>query len=130
MLGPLLGTGGMATVYRALDEGGAAVAIKVLNPARVQPEDVKRFTREFKQLSRMDHENIVKVYEAGVHEGYPWIALELVEGHDLDAEIEAWRSAPPADRWDRITRILRGLCHGLGYIHDLGLVHRDLKPGN
>jgi tetratricopeptide (TPR) repeat protein len=126
----VLGTGGMATVYRATDPHGAAVAVKVLNPARVLPEDVKRFTREFRALSCIDHPNVVHVYEAGVHDGYPWIALELVEGHDLDAELAAWKGREPADRWQRVSRILRGVLQGLAHIHELGLVHRDLKPSN
>ncbi len=126
----VLGTGGMATVYRATDPRGDAVAVKVLNPARVLPEDVKRFTREFRALSRIDHPNVVHVHEAGVHQGYPWIALELVEGHDLDAEIAGWKAREPKDRWQRVTRILRGILQGLAHVHDLGLVHRDLKPSN
>jgi len=126
----LLGTGGMATVYRCEDHTGAPVAVKVLNPARVLDEDVKRFDREYRTLSAMDHENVVRVYDTGVHEGYPWIAMELVGGTDLETEIESWRKDCPADRWTRVERILRGLCKGLGYVHDHGLVHRDLKPSN
>ncbi len=126
----LLGSGGMATVFRARDVRGAGVALKVLNPARVLPEDVKRFTREYKTLSRMDHDNVVQVHEAGVHEGYPWIAMELVEGTDLDSVIMGWRASPPPDHYARVERILRGLCRGLQYVHDLGMVHRDLKPSN
>src|SRR5262245_18809240 len=61
----LIGTGGMASVFRASHDGDQ-VALKILNPARVLPEDVRRFTREFRSLSRMDHENIVRVHEAGV----------------------------------------------------------------
>ncbi|MEZ4234984.1 MAG: YhjD/YihY/BrkB family envelope integrity protein [Myxococcota bacterium] len=125
-----VGAGGLATVYRALDERDAPVAVKVLNPARVLPEEVKRFTREYRALSRMDHDNIVKVYEAGVHQGYPWIAMEYVDGTDLDTEIARWRAQDPKDRWVRIDRILRGLCRGLAYVHDQGLIHRDLKPSN
>lgn len=129
-LADVVGAGGLATVFRAEDERGADVAVKVLNPARVLPEEVKRFTREYRALSRMDHDNIVKVYEAGVHQGYPWIAMEYVDGRDLDAEIALWKQEDPGDRWARIDRILHGLCRGLAYVHDLGLVHRDLKPSN
>jgi eukaryotic-like serine/threonine-protein kinase len=125
-----VGAGGLATVYRAVDEREADVAVKVLNPARVLPEEVKRFTREYKALSQMDHDNIVKVYEAGVHEGYPWIAMEFVAGTDLDTEIARWRAEDPGDRWARVDRILRGLCRGLAYVHDQGMIHRDLKPSN
>lgn len=126
-----LGAGGMASVYRALDPHGDAYAVKVLNPSRVQPEDVKRFQREFKALSKMDHPNIVRVYESGVHgQAYPWIAMELVEGGDLEGLIERWKAAPPADRFARIEALLVGLCKGLQYVHDRRLVHRDIKPSN
>lgn len=136
----LLGAGGMASVYLAVESSGdddeatapsdTRVALKVLNPARVAPEEVKRFTREYRALARMDHTNVVHVYEAGVHQGYPWIAMEFVDGTDLETEIERWRASPPVDRWERVEKILRGLCHGLQYIHDLGMIHRDLKPSN
>lgn len=125
-----IGMGATATVFRALDERGAPVALKVLNPARVLPEDVKRFTREYRALARMDHCNVVAVYQAGVHQGYPWIAMEHVDGTDLGTLIDRWNESPPPDRFDRAERILRGLCRGLQYIHDLGLIHRDLKPSN
>ncbi|MEQ1565901.1 MAG: protein kinase [Myxococcota bacterium] len=126
----LVGTGGLASVYRAVDDAGKVVAVKVLNPARVLSEEVKRFTREYRALARMDHPNIVHVYEAGVHGGYPWIAMEYVDGPDLDTEIARWKATDPGDRWERVEQVLRGLCHGLTYVHELGLIHRDLKPGN
>ena len=126
----VLGAGGMATVFRARDARGGEVAVKVLNPARVPPEEVKRFTREYEALSRMDHKNIVAVHAAGVHEGYPWIAMELVDGTDLGSLIEKWKADPPTDRYERIETLMRGLCHGLQYVHDKGLIHRDIKPGN
>ncbi|MBX2797164.1 MAG: protein kinase [Myxococcales bacterium] len=125
----------MASVYEAeaIGEGLDAprvVALKVLNPDRVLQEEVRRFTREYRALSRMNHENVVRVYDTGVHRGYPWIAMEMVDGRDLETEIEAWRASDPDDRFERIERILRGICLGLGYVHDHGLVHRDLKPSN
>lgn len=126
----MVGMGAMATVFRAVDPRGVVVALKVLNPARVLPEDVKRFTREYRALSRMSHPNVVAVFHAGIHEGYPWIAMEYVDGTDLGTLIERWKDAAPVDRFARAERILRGLCKGLQYIHDLGLIHRDLKPGN
>src|SRR5688572_20370170 len=110
-----IGAGGMASVYRARDATGAVVAVKVLNPARVIPEDVKRFTREFSALSRMDHANIVQVYQAGVEHGYPWIAMEYVDGEDLGTLIDGWAADPPPDRFARVERILRGICRGLQY---------------
>jgi tetratricopeptide (TPR) repeat protein len=125
-----IGAGGMATVFLAIGADGGSYAVKVLNPARVVPEDVKRFTREYEALARMDHENIVRVYAAGVERGYPWLAMEYIEGTDLGTLIESWEADLPGDHFDRVERILRGLCRALQYVHDLGLVHRDLKPGN
>lgn len=126
-----IGSGGVASVFRARHPQRDTVALKVLHPSRiVNDEDVRRFSREFRALTRMDHPNIVKVYEAGVSDGYPWLAMELVDGCDLGKLVDAWERDRPADRFVKIERILRGLCRGLQYIHDLGLVHRDLKPTN
>ncbi len=126
----LIGTGGMASVYRAQSGSGELVALKIVNPIRVLPEDVRRFTREYRALARMDHENVVKVFEAGVDDGYPWLAMELVDGTDLETQILRWQEQDVPDRFARIEAILRDLCRGLAYVHDLGLIHRDLKPSN
>ena len=125
-----IGVGGMASVYRALDGDNQPIAIKILNPARVHPDDIKRFTREYRALSRIDHENVVQVFGAGVEQGYPWIAMEFVDGVDLGHVIAAWKKDPPSDQFDRAKKILVGLCHALHYVHDLGMVHRDIKPTN
>lgn len=125
-----LGAGGMASVFRAVDPHGDAYAVKILNPARVQPEDVKRFQREFQALSKMSHPNVVRVYESGLHDGYPWIAMELVEGGDLEQVIARWKKHPPADRFERTEALLRDLCKALQYVHDRRLIHRDIKPSN
>ncbi len=126
-----LGAGGMATVFRA-DGGpeGQPIALKILDPGRVLEEDVKRFAREFKVQSRMNHPNVVQVFGSGIHEGYPWLAMELVEGTDLETLIEQWKQNPPPDRFERVERIIRGLCLGLQFVHDQGMIHRDLKPSN
>ncbi|MEM6929026.1 MAG: protein kinase, partial [Myxococcota bacterium] len=126
----VIGSGGMASVYRARNAAGDVVALKIVNPLRVLPEDVRRFTREYRALARMDHENIVRVYEAGVDDSYPWLAMELVDGTDLETQILRWQEQDAPDRFERIEAILRGLCQGLAYVHDLGLIHRDLKPSN
>ena len=125
-----IGVGGMASVYRALDPDDRSIALKILNPARVHPEDIKRFTREYKALSLIDHENVVRVYGAGVERGYPWIAMEFVDGLDLADTISKWKKSPPGDHFDRVRKVLVGLCNALQYVHDLGMIHRDIKPTN
>ncbi len=125
-----IGSGGMATVFRARDPSGAATALKILNPARVPPEEVKRFTREYQALSQMDHHHIVTVYESGIHQGYPWIAMEYIDGTDLGSLISSWRTDPPKDLWERVEKLFRGLCRALQYVHERGMVHRDVKPTN
>lgn len=126
----LLGAGGMATVFLAQDADQQPAAIKVLNPARVLPEEVKRFTREYQALSKLQHENIVRVYDAGVLRDHPWIAMEYVDGSDLADLITAWQNSPTPDRFARAEKILRGLCEALQLVHERGLIHRDLKPSN
>ncbi len=125
-----LGAGGMASVYLGAAPDGTVVAVKVMHPASLLPEDRRRFTREYDALARMDHPNIVRVFESGVADNYPWIAMEYVDGPDLETAIATLRDLPHEVRWARIEQVLRGLCAGLQYVHDLGLIHRDLKPTN
>ena len=83
-----IGAGGMASVYRATAQDGSVIALKILNPARVLPEERRRFTREYNALARMNHPNIVRVFKAGVYAGYPWIAMEYVDGSELEVLLE------------------------------------------
>lgn len=130
LLESFLGSGGMASVYRARDASGQHVALKILNPTAVENHELKRFTREYSAMSELDHPNIVRVFGSGQHEGYPWLAMELVEGKDLDEVIQQWKKQEPKDRWSRVRSLLVGLCEGLQYVHERGLVHRDIKPSN
>ena len=80
-----LGSGGVGTVYRALDRrNDTTVALKLLStgPA-LDPKAARRMAREFETLSELSHPNIVKVFDTGVHQGYPYLAMELVEGLTL-----------------------------------------------
>lgn len=130
MLKELLGVGGMATVYRAVDDAGNVCAVKILHPGKAQTDEVKRFEREFLALRDLRHPSVVQVYEAGMAGDYPWIAMEYVDGSDLGTLVDRWTSNPPPDRYAQAERILRGLCEGLELIHTKGLIHRDLKPSN
>ena len=77
-LGEPIGSGALATVFKARQNNDDWVALKVLHPGQIVSEDLKRFEREYQTLASLEHPNIVKVYDAGVHHGYPWIALEYV----------------------------------------------------
>ena len=130
VLKELLGVGGMATVYRAVDDSGSVCAVKILHPGKAQTDEVKRFEREFLALRDLRHPSVVQVYEAGIAGEYPWIAMEYVEGADLGSLVDRWTANPPPNRFAQAERILRGLCEGLELIHSKGLIHRDLKPSN
>src|SRR6185503_18176850 len=80
-----LGTGGVGTVYRAVDRRtGELAALKLLStgPA-LDPRAARRLAREFETLEDLSHPNVVKVYDTGVYQGYPYLAMELVEGLTL-----------------------------------------------
>jgi len=120
----------MATVYRAKDNTGGEFAVKILHPGKAETDELRRFRREFLALRDLRHPNVVQVYEAGAQTQYPWIAMEYVDGSDLGTLLDRWAANPPADRYVQVERLFRGLCQGLAYVHEQGLIHRDLKPTN
>ncbi|HUT21303.1 MAG TPA: protein kinase, partial [Anaerolineae bacterium] len=121
----LLGIGGAAEVYRALDVANRReVALKLLSE-RADPGMVLRFTREAKALSRLDHPRIVKTYEAGAADGQRYLALELVLGGSLKERLQRG----PLE-WREAVRLAVQVAEALDHAHTSGIVHRDLKPGN
>jgi len=121
-----LGRGGMGIVYRAQDTTlGREVALKVLTVLGVaDPDAIARFQREAQLAARLRHPGIVAVYEAGVEQGHPYIAMELVRGVDLHDVF-----AKPGRLRDRID-IVRRVAEAIHAAHADGVVHRDLKPQN
>src|SRR5688500_3322744 len=122
-----LGAGGMGEVYRARDTRlGREVAIKVL-PAAVasDPERLKRFEREARSASSLNHPNIVTIYEIGSSDSVSYIAMELVAGESLRAKL-----AGGALPLRRLLQIGAQVAEGLAQAHAAGIVHRDLKPDN
>ncbi|MFJ4184714.1 serine/threonine-protein kinase [Kitasatospora sp. NPDC089509] len=123
-----IGRGGMAVVYRAKDlRLGRTVAVKLLAPELARNEVFRqRFMHESEAAAGIDHPHIVPVFEAGEHDGILYLAMRYVEGGDLRALIS--RDAPlPIER---TARLARQIASALDAAHDLGLVHRDVKPGN
>jgi len=123
-----LGAGGFAVVYRATDSAGSssngAVAIKILR----ELEDVevrRRFLRELRIVAALKHPHIVPVLDDGEDEsGHMWYAMPLAKG-SLAEEADQFRGDD-----ERILRVMRQLCDGLGHVHAAGVFHRDLKPAN
>jgi predicted ATPase len=125
----LLGRGGMADVYRGTDTlSGETVAIKVLKPEIVahDPELVARFVREGEALRGLDHPNIVKMIAAIEEEGRHVLIMEHVGGGSLEELIQEQGPLPLG----RALEITLDLSDALTRAHRLGVVHRDLKPGN
>jgi serine/threonine protein kinase len=90
----VIGRGGMGIVYKAVDPGiGRAVAIKMMTGAMGDdPEMLKRFNREAQSVGKLQHPNIVTVYELGVEDGNPYLVMELLDGESLDSLIRTHHS--------------------------------------
>jgi serine/threonine-protein kinase len=123
-----LGHGGMATVYLAEDrELGRSVAVKILADNLAGDDDLrKRFKREARLAAKLDHPNVVQVYDVGEEGDRPFIVMELIDGGTLADKLDRPRGLPARDR----VPVLQQMCEGLGHAHERGLVHRDIKPQN
>ena len=122
-----LGAGGMGEVYRAKDARlGRDVAIKVL-PEAVASDAARRerFEREAKAVAALSHPNIINVFDTGLHDGHPFVVMELLEGDTLRERLAS--GALPVRK---AVEIAVQIARGLGAAHDKQIVHRDLKPEN
>ncbi len=124
----LLGTGGMGSVYRARDrELDEVVALKMLKSDLVgSARALERFRREVKLARRVTHVNVARTYDIGEHEGQHFLTMEYVDGESL-ATIVAREGRLSAQR---ASAIVSSVCAGLEAAHDVGVIHRDLKPDN
>jgi serine/threonine-protein kinase len=123
----VLSVGGMGTVYRARDlKIGRDVAIKLLRKELDDQGVRESFAREARPVSRLNHRNIVTIFEIGEHNGLPFIAMEYVHGETLASFL---RRHPPVTL-SRKLQIMEQICSGLEYAHRMGVVHRDIKPAN
>ncbi|RIH87938.1 Serine/threonine-protein kinase PknB [Meiothermus luteus] len=122
-----VGIGGMATVYKARSKkDGRLVALKIPQEKYVgDPRFVRRFHREAELLARLDHPNIVKVYDHGNQGDTHYIAMEFLEGEGLDRLIEGRRLGIRS-----LVEVMIRVAEALQHIHAQGIIHRDIKPGN
>ncbi|MBT7189320.1 MAG: protein kinase [Anaerolineae bacterium] len=122
-----LGRGGMATVFKAYHASlDRYVALKVLHPAFLEdPNFLARFQREARLVAKLEHQNIVPVYDFADHEEQPYLVMKYVEGETLKAHLNRGRLSPELV-WDVVNAVGAGLAHA----HNEGILHRDIKPSN
>jgi tetratricopeptide (TPR) repeat protein/predicted Ser/Thr protein kinase len=120
-----LGEGGMGVVYEAIDERlDRTVALKVISDKFARdPEYRTRLFQEARSAAKINTEHIVKIWECSEFEGTPFISYEFVSGRGLDEVM-------PELSFEEKVRIAREMAEGLQIAHSLGVIHRDLKPGN
>src|SRR5262245_13038829 len=123
-----IATGRMGAVYKAVDTDlGREVALKVLQPElAARTGMLKRFRREAQLAAKLRHENIVSIYEIGETEGTHYLALEFVDGIDLNEYINRKGKLDPEEAKFLLLQAVRALIQ----VHKHGLVHRDIKPSN
>ena len=131
-LGRKLGDGAMGAVYLAKDAiNDREVAVKTMALSGTfeaeQLADIKsRFFREAEIVERMEHPNIVTVYDMGEEDGLAYISMELIKGGDLEAHTKPNNLLP----YPKVLEIIACAADALGYAHEQDVVHRDVKPGN
>ncbi|MBI1850243.1 MAG: protein kinase [Planctomycetes bacterium] len=140
-----LGRGGQGAVYLAEDlRLRRRVALKILNPAITLSDDaLRRFQREAEAAARLNHPAICSVYEVGAADGVPYIAMQYFEGETLAQLIDSAAASTDHDRpsttwlasrqWANVVKIVRlieNAARALHVAHEVGIVHRDVKPAN
>ncbi len=124
----LLGQGSGGVVYEAQEHSsGRRVALKILDPGlTIEPDIIPRFLRERDTLANVRHPNIVSLYEIGYSQGLYFYSMELVEGPALRELLAQQGGIDEA----QLLEISRDVCAALAHLHSMGIVHRDIKPGN
>ncbi|MCM1226549.1 MAG: Stk1 family PASTA domain-containing Ser/Thr kinase [Clostridium sp.] len=124
----LIGEGGMADVYKAVDVvDNKVVAVKILKKEFSESEEfLRRFRNESKAIAVLSHPNIVKIYDVGFSDKIQFIVMEYIDGITLKEYIENERILSWKEAVHFVTQILRALQHA----HERGIVHRDIKPQN
>jgi len=123
----LLGKGAMGEVYLGRDPKlGRDVALKVISAGTAFGDEAQaRFEREARAAALLNHPHVVTIYEFGEDDGMHYLAMEFLDGHELEVLIREGKT-PKAD----LLEVLAQVCDGLGYAHGRSVVHRDIKPAN
>ena len=124
----LVGEGAMGVVYKAVDSVlDRTVAVKVMNDAIARHEELRqRFLREAQAAASLQHPNVVSIYDLGEVDGHLYIAMEFVQGADLETLIQGGEPLSLQEKLDIVIDVLSGLT----FAHKRGIVHRDIKPAN
>ncbi len=123
-----IGAGGRGVVFAARDlELDETVALKALHPTDVSEESLLRFRQELKLARKLTHPNVLRVHDIGEVDGLRFISMEYLEGRDLERTIQESDGAFPVDIG---VDYVRQICAGLGAAHEMGVIHRDIKPPN
>src|SRR6266481_1660901 len=127
-VGPLLGQGGFAAVFRARDNAlNRDVAVKVLDVELApSPNVAERFLREAQTVARLEHPHIVPIYKVGRHKEIFYIIMRCIDGPPLGQLLETQHKLSLGDA----ARIARQVADALAYAHSHDIVHRDIKPDN
>jgi predicted Ser/Thr protein kinase len=123
----LLGKGTMGAVYKAKHVGlNRYVAVKMLPTISNNPDLVKRLLFEARAVAKLEHPNIVQVYDVGFQRGYFFMVMQLLKGQTLEERLVEMGMIPR----DAALEIAEDIARGLGAAHEKGIIHRDLKPAN
>ncbi|MBX3066737.1 MAG: protein kinase [Anaerolineae bacterium] len=127
-----IGSGGMSTVYRAVDRrSGAAVALKVILPAlSANPEYARRFLEQGQSIAKLNHPHIVRVLEVAQQDSMLFMAMEYVDGVTLREHLDQRLANEELLDLREVVTIARQVAQALHHAHEHGLIHRDVKPDN
>ena len=131
-IGPLLGQGGMAQVYKGCHPAlQRDVAIKLIHSYLVDQEGfIERFKREAQLIAALRHPNIVQVFDFDTQDGVYYMVMEYIDGQTLSAKLGQMRTQNALLPFSQVNDLFLSLCSALHYAHSLGMIHRDIKPGN
>lgn len=123
----ILGVGGMAIVYQVMSENGKMYALKIINyKDALDPENWNRFSREIDVLSKLDHPNIIRIYDVGDWQNRPYFVMDYVDGLSLDRYLAEKGRISEKEALPIIWKIALALVS----VHKLDILHRDIKPSN